>query len=58
MFEGDIKQLQLDLQQDIPTLEEAEARVIAGGMAGLDSVLRAIIEGYTVSITIKAVKNQ
>lgn len=58
LFSGDIKELQADLQADIPTLEESEARVIAGGLAGLDALLRGLIEGYevSISISIKATK--
>lgn len=48
---------QAAIEKDIPQLEDAEKQVILAGIAALDSMLRAIIEGYTVTITIKAVKN-
>ena len=46
---------QAAIEKDIPELEVAEKQVILAGITALDSMLRGLLDGYT--ITIKAIKN-
>lgn len=54
LFSGDISTAQTDVAKDISQLSAAETQVITTAVAALNTMLRGLVEGYTIEI--KAVK--
>lgn len=54
LFSGDINAAQGDVKADIIQISTAESQVISGAIAALNTMLRGLIEGYTIEI--RAVK--
>jgi hypothetical protein len=54
LFSGDISTAQTDVAKDISQLSTAETQVITTAVAALNTMLRGLVEGYTIEI--KAVK--